>query len=256
LSEISSAGLIYLAAICASEARRGSWPALVAAGALAALGSWTRLNNLPMALSVAAFAWPLDEPIRTLWRPREWFARVSRRTLLLVPAAVTAGMLLFAARTWYYTGMFSMFHGTQGSARAVWRPEMSVGEGLRAVGDSLLMVITTSDPPHYHNGALPVALGAAASVAALTGVGLLGRLPLAPVLFCLAGFAGAVVARGSAYTGRFSVHVIGSTAAVLTCAIALAFARAHDVWRGRQAQEAALDSARDLPDAELNRRGY
>ena len=225
LSEISSAGFIYAAALCALHSRDGSWRLAVAAGVLATLGTWTRLNNLPMALGVMAFAWPLDEPVRILWHPAQWFKRVSMPALVIVPACIAAGLALFALRTWYYTGTFSVFLGTQGTARSIWQPGVSIGEGLTAVFSSLMMVLTTTDPPRYHNGAVPVIVGAAVSALAVTCVGLLGRLPLGLVGFCLSCLVGAAVARGSAYSGRFSIHIVGASIAVLMCAISLAYSR-------------------------------
>ncbi|MEP6782870.1 MAG: hypothetical protein ABI983_04315 [Acidobacteriota bacterium] len=221
LGEISSAGFIYLAALCLIRGRGTSIPLLCAGGVLAVLGVWTRLNNLPMAMGLMVFAWQIDEPIKTLWRPREWLTRAWRPTLVIVPAGLAIGMALFALRTWHYTGTFSVFLGTQAGARAVWQEGMSFAQAAAAAFSSLMMVATTTDPPRYHNGSVPIMFGAAVSVAALSGAGWLGRLPFAPVLFTLAAFAGSLVARGSAYSGRFSVHVVGATIAVATCAFAI-----------------------------------
>ena len=58
LSELSSMGLLYAAALFALRGRGGYAPAVVAAGVLASLAFFTRLNNLPIALMVAAFALP------------------------------------------------------------------------------------------------------------------------------------------------------------------------------------------------------
>lgn len=222
LSEITSAGFIYLAALLAMRSRDGSWRMALGAGIFATLGVWTRLNNLPMALGVMAFAWPLDEPVRILWHPTQWFKRVSKPALVLLPATVAVGLALFAWRTWFYTGTFSIFLGTQSALLSLWRPEMSVTGRASAVVSSVMMVLTTTDPPSYHNGAVPVIAGAVLSAAALSGIGLLGRLPFALVGFCLSCLVGAVVARGTAYTGRFSIHLIGASVAVLTCTLWLA----------------------------------
>ncbi len=70
LSENSSAGLIYMAALAAITAE--AWPGMLTAGVLAALGYYTRLNNLPMALAVAVFAMPLMAQARDALRPSRW----------------------------------------------------------------------------------------------------------------------------------------------------------------------------------------
>ena len=221
LSEISSAGFIYLAALCVIAARGPrSRRLLAAAGVFAVLGVWTRLNNLPMALAVAMFAWPLAEDASAIWKPRAWLANAWWPALIGVPIALAIGLGLFAVRTWYYTGELSMLFGTQAGARAVWQPGMSIGEFASAAASSVMMVATTTDPPHFHNGAVPILAGAALAVIAAIGLPFVRRLPLALVVFTVAGFGSAVLARGSAYSGRFSVHVVASTVAVLICAIA------------------------------------
>jgi hypothetical protein len=221
LSEISSAAFIYLAALLVIGAReRRSVQLLMLAGCLAVLGTWTRLNNLPMALAIIVFAWPIAEPATTVWKPTAWFSTAWHPPLLVVPAMVAFGMGLFAMRTWYYTGHFSVFYGTQSATLRIWKEGMPPGEVARQMLDSVLMVATTADPPSYHNGALPIMAGLALGVAALGGVGLVGRLPLSLVGFTLAAFSGALVARGTSYSGRFSIHVVGVTVALVVCAIA------------------------------------
>ena len=71
-----------------------------------------------------------------------------------------------------------------------------------------MMVLTTTDPPAMHNGALPVIAAALLAVLAAAGVPPLGALPFPAVLFMLSSLAGAIVARGSAYPGRFSIHIL------------------------------------------------
>ena len=209
LSEISSAGCIYLSALCVIAAREPrSLRLLLAAGVFGVLGVWTRLNNLPMALAAAIFAWPLDAPASTIWKPREWTVNLWRRAAVAVPAALAIGMGLFALRTWYYTGEFSVFFGTQGGARAVWQPGMALRDAASAACSSVMMV-APRDPPRFHNGDVAILAGAAFSAMAFVGVPLVRRLPLALVVFTIAGFASALLARGSAYSGRFSVHVVG-----------------------------------------------
>jgi hypothetical protein len=50
------------------------------------------------------------------------------------------------------------------------------------------------------------------------------RLPFNLVGLCLAGMSGALVAVGTAYPGRFSVHLIPVTVALTACALSLFFA--------------------------------
>ena len=74
---------------------------LIAAGVFCVLGAWARENNLPMALAVMVFAWSLDVPASTLWKPRQWLEHVWRPALIAMPVALVIGMSLFALRTWH-----------------------------------------------------------------------------------------------------------------------------------------------------------
>ena len=211
LSEISSAGLIYLAAFFAM--RRRAVDALVA-GILVTLGFYTRLNNFPMAIAVAAFALPLTLPARALWRPRAWWPLVHKRIAIAVFASLAVGVVLFAWRTWYYTGVFSFFHGTQREHLAVWKPGMPAAAVVESMVSSLMMVLTASDPPHlaWHSG--PLLVAAVISILALVGAPGFRNAPLALVLFFLAGCSSALVTRGWAYEGRFSIHLFGAGGAL------------------------------------------
>jgi hypothetical protein len=179
-----------LSALCVIAARGPRSPRLLlAAGVFGVLGVWTRLNNLPMALAAAIFAWPLEAPASTIWTPRQWTVKVWRPAVIALPAALVIGMGLFALRTWHYTGEFSMFFGTQAGARAVWQPGMSFRDAASAALSSVMMVATTTDPPRFHTGAVPILAGAALSVMAVVGAPFIRRLPLALAVFTIAGFA-------------------------------------------------------------------
>jgi hypothetical protein len=226
LSEISSAGFIYLGALGAWRSRqRGSLVMAIGAGVCAVLGVYTRLNNLPMALAIAVFAWPIVRPISMLRTPSAWFTRVRLSTIAIVIAAIGIGLLLFAWRTYHYTGVFSVSLGTaldpgRGNARMLWANAASMRERMASVYGSVMMVLTTTDPPRIHNGAVPLVAAAMLSVVAVTGVGPLGALPFTAVLFMLSSLAGSLVSRGTAYPGRFSIHIVGASATVVVCAAA------------------------------------
>jgi hypothetical protein len=237
LSEISSAGFIYLGALCALESRRGSFRFAVAAGVCAVLGFYTRLNNAPMAVAIALFAWPVDEPIATLFKPRAWFDRAARPTVTVVLLSLAAGLVLFAWRTYHYTGVFSVTKGTaldpsRSHARMLWANTRSVGGWLGAMFDSVMMVLTTTDPPRVHHGSIPLLAAAVISIAAAAGFGPFATLPLSVVLFTLSALAGSLVARGTAYPGRFSIHILGAAATVCVCLVARLATKAASLISG------------------------
>jgi hypothetical protein len=165
-----------------------------------------------MALAVAAFALPVVVPTWLVLRLSVWRFRAAWLTAAAVCATLCAGILLFALRTWRYTGVFSFFYGTSAYRQAVWQPGMSLHAYL---------VLTMNDPPQFDARALPIFIGAIASVLAVVGVPRLRNLPLAPVLFCLAGILPSLFARGEAYSGRFSIHLIGVSSSLAVCSAAL-----------------------------------
>ena len=223
LSEISSAAFVYLAVFFVLRNRGAA--DLIAAGVLLVLGVYTRLNNLPMAAAVAAFALPLSTPAKMWIAPRVWWARVRWRTVLAIGIALGIGGLLFAWRTWHYTGVFSVFHGTQRELLAVWKPGMGWTEAVPAMGSSLLMVLTGQDPPAFAWYAAPILAAAAIAIAAVLWVPVLRDAPLPLVLFFAAGASSALVTRGWAYEGRFSIHLYGAASALCGWALAAIAAR-------------------------------
>ena len=223
LSEISSASFIYLAAFFAM--RGGRVRDVVIAGVLAALAFYTRLNNLPMALAVAAFAVPIALPAFTFWRPREWMPLVRWRVVAGISIALAVAALLFAWRTWHYTGVFSVFYGTQREFLAVWKPGMPALDAARAMVSSVMMILTATDPPAFTWTGLPLLFAAAVSVAALAGVPVLRLAPAPVAALFLSGCAGALLTRGWGHEGRFSLHLFGAASALCVWAVAAAVQR-------------------------------
>jgi hypothetical protein len=242
LGEISSAGLVHVAALLVIQSRcrrKGAVPLFskkgygpfsgialaVLAGVLASAAFYTRLNNLIIAGGVALFALSLHVPVRAIVRPRRWLFRISWRTAFAFAATLALGILFFAWRTWYYTGVFSVFHGTQRNVVSVlvWQPGASIGAGLQRLAHSVMFVLTINDPPRFDVLALPVMAGAAVAVLSIAGVPRLRTLPLAAVLFFFAAIAGAFFAFGWAYTGRFSVHIMPITGALAISGVASLF---------------------------------
>jgi hypothetical protein len=208
LGEISSAGLLAGAALLAMRSRTATRYA-IGGGALAALAFYTRLNNLPMAFGAAVFAWRRGRP----------------QPAVVMTAVVAASVVLFAVRTWYFTGVFSLFEGTQRNLLAIWQPGIGLRTGIARTVESVLMVLTVNDPPRFDPLALPVLGGAAVAALALVSRRVRWAVPMPAVLFLLSGLAGAFVARGSAYPGRFSLHVLGPACALSACAASAILAR-------------------------------
>src|SRR5581483_8265861 len=213
LGEISSAGFVYAGALCALRARQASWRAALAAGVFATLAFYTRLNNLVMAAAIVLFSMPFRRRPLAAWREPA-----------IVAATLGAGVSFFAWRTWHYTGVFSIFYGTQWKLLGIWQPGLDAATLVARMASSVAMVLTVNDPPRFDVFALPVLAGAAAAALAALRVWRFKAVPPRLVLFFAASIAGALVARGSSYPGRFSVHVMPVACAVAVCA---AFALVH-----------------------------
>lgn len=223
LSEIASAGFIYLAALVIASARlRGHIPLPVAIGAglLASIGFYTRLNNLPMAFAASAFGLSLALPSGGWWRARTWWPHVSWNALFGVAGVVLTAMTLFTLRTYHYTGVFSMLHGTTWGNHVLWRPGQPFSEAASGMLSSLMMVLTFNDPPRFALYSLPLLIGAVVAAAAMVSIKRISDVPLALAAFFLVACSGALAARGVAYAGRFSVHLLGAGCALTVCAIA------------------------------------
>jgi hypothetical protein len=232
LSEISSAGFIYLAAIFALDSER-RLAAAFAAGLLASLGFYTRLNNLAQAVGVAAFAIPIDVPTSALATSRAWWLRVSWRSIAVIFSNLTLAAVFLAWRTWHFTGVFSVFFGTQRDHLALWSAGMPWHVAVQRSAESIWMVLSVNDPPRLDPYALPVVGGAIVCVLAVVAVPRLRDVPLSLVLFFFTSIAGAIVARGSAYAGRFSVHVLPATTAALVCGVVALCRGTRSPARGR-----------------------
>lgn len=223
LSENVAAGLIYGGALAAMLA--GTWRLRLLAGVLGALGFFVRLNNLPLAFALAAFALPLSVRAGDIWTPRRWWPRVEWRTAAWVWGALAVALFLFALRTWHYTGVFSLFHGTTIGHNGIWQPGIPLGELAWRSLESAWMVLSMNDPPRFVWYAAPMVAAVGISAAALARVPIARDVPLSLVLFFLAGASGALVARGVAYSGRFSTILIASACAITVAFVARASGR-------------------------------
>jgi hypothetical protein len=212
LSEISALMWICLAGSCLMASGDPSFGRGLLAGAFATLGYYTRMNHLPLVIALGVLAISVDVTagssldLRRLWRG------LSKRAAAGYYAALTLGLCAFAARTWYFTGAFSLFAGTSlgfnsiglGTSASSW---WSIDVWQRTIS-SVLMLVTVQDPARFDWRSVLVVSGVGVSLLGLLHVPVARRLPLGIAVACVAALAGGLVVRGSAYPGRFSVHLI------------------------------------------------
>jgi hypothetical protein len=218
LSEIAAAGFAFLAGSFLLRARLGRTTSSVTGGTLAVAMFYTRLNHLVFAIGLL----PLALRVRTA---SSWsaVARALRHVRLQTVAAYTAifggGVVLFAARTWWYTGVFSLFYGTalKNNDTGLRLTTLGVPAVRRAVSHSLSTLIWMNEPPRPDVRAAWVAVGVVLAVGALLQMPRLKQLPVPIALVCVAAGVSALFVHTHNYPGRMSVHLVPFAAALAAC---------------------------------------
>jgi hypothetical protein len=246
LSEISASAWLFLAALALMRSRDGSFAYAILAGASATLAFYTRLNHLPLAIALVAFTVPDDFLTESWPRLGALWSSVPKGQALLYLATFALGMCGFAWRNWFYTGTFSIVAGSalyyNGTGVGIMQGWLSSGYVWRRALESVAMIATVQDPPRFDPRAIFVIGGVACALLALVRVPIVRRLPLHLVIACLAAIAGGLVARGLAYPGRFSLHLIPLAVAASTASLALALSAGRGVGEGpRSTAESLLE---------------
>lgn len=225
LSELSASAWLYLACFALLRAQDQGWRPAVLAGICAALAFFTRLNHLPLVIMLAALTLPLSFPAGWLLRGSELWRRLPKSAAAAYLLCIAGALMAFAVRTWYYTGVLSVFAGTTREHNSTglaftWSSLVSAAAWRQGI-ESVLMIVTVQDPPRFDVRAVLVVGGVMAAVGGVLNVPVVRRLPLGLVLCCFGAVVGGLVARGVAYPGRFSVHLIPMAVALSVCTVAL-----------------------------------
>jgi hypothetical protein len=212
LSEIAAAGWAFIAALILLS-RRAARPAyLVLAGVFAALMFYTRLNHLLFAAFLLALTIPVFVPAR--WKTARTAIRddasIHLRGAALYLGTFAAGVALFAARTWWYTGVFSVLYGTS-------LKNNDTGLRLTTIGDAsvwsrvwhgLRALAWMNEPPSPDPRAVLVAAGLLLSVGALLQLPKVNRLPLSIAIVSVGACVSTLFAHTHNYPGRMSIHLV------------------------------------------------
>jgi len=217
LSEVSAAGFAFAASLCLLEAGT-DWRIAAAAGLLAALMFYTRLNHLVFGAALVVLLFPTD--LSSAWRQ----VKSAPWRILAGPAAAylatfAAGVALFALRTWWYTGIFSVFLGTSLKNNDIGlRPSTIASPAVWSrVWHSLSALVWMNEPPHPDVRAVVVVVGVGVALLALFQVPRVKELPLPLALVVSGSLASSLVTHTNNYSGRMSIHFV-------LFAVAMAFA--------------------------------
>ncbi|MCU1386081.1 MAG: hypothetical protein JWL71_4778, partial [Acidobacteria bacterium] len=171
-------------------------------------------------LFLMALLCPADIPA-TIAGARRFVARIPWRRCSPYGATVATGVALFAARTWWFTGVFSLLYGTslKNNDTGLRLRTIATAAPWQKIGHSLSSLIWMNEPPHPDPRALFVAAGVCAAAVALCQVPRLRQLPLALVIVTLGGCASAFLVHTHNYPGRMSIHVVPFAVAAVVLAV-------------------------------------
>jgi hypothetical protein len=221
LSEIAAAGWAFLAMLFMLRARHGRMRWMAAATAMAVLMFLSRLNHLLWVALLPAMLISFRVPVSRVALVSAW---PSARLLAVYAGGCLAALLLFMTRTWYYTGAFSLFHGTSlrhnDTGLRPWT--LLDGEVWSRVGHSLAAFAWMNEPPRPDVRSVVMVAGCLIGVAALAQVPVVRRLPAALVLTAAGAAIGALVAHAHGYPGRFSIHAVPLASALVFTTVAKA----------------------------------
>ncbi|HVZ22554.1 MAG TPA: hypothetical protein VG871_15880 [Vicinamibacterales bacterium] len=193
LSEVSAAGLAFIAALVLLRNRSAATRTAALAGVFAVLMFYTRLNHV-----LFAFVLPALMP------------RFSLRAVAAYLATFASGVALFATRTWWYTGVFSILYGTSLKNNDTGLRLTTIGspQVWQQVWHSLRALVWMNEPPSFDPRAVLVVAGVMLSVLAVLHVPKFSRLPVSIAVVTLGACASAFLAHTHNYPGRMSIHLV------------------------------------------------
>jgi hypothetical protein len=208
LSEVAAAGWGFAAALLLVHEENAGVASAFVAGLLATLTFYTRLNHLLFAGFLVVLLFPLTVAARVS-DVRASLSRINLPAAATYLATFAAGVALFAARTWWYTGVFSVLYGTSLknndtglrfgtiASTAVWS----------RISHSLRALVWMNEPPSPDPRALLVAAGVILSALAVLQVPRVSRLPFAVAVVTVGACVSSLFAHTHNYPGRMSIHL-------------------------------------------------
>ena len=216
---MTAVGWMSVAMASLLRARLGRASAALAAGVFGVLMFYTRPNHLMFAGSLLVLLTPVRAQARwsDAWRA---IRRINVQSAAIYSLTLAAGVTLFAARIWWYTGRFSVVYGTSFSAlQTGLRLTTITSPAVWArVSESLRSLVWMNDPPAPDARAIAIVIGAVLAPLALAQVPYVRRLPFSAAVVTVGAVAGSLFAHTHDYPGRTSVHLVPLATAMTVCA--------------------------------------
>ena len=187
---------------------------------------YARLNHLLFAVFLLALSIPVAVPSR--WRDAvRQVASINVRAAAAYLGTFAAGVALFATRTWWYSGVFSILYGTSLKYNDTGLRLTTVFDGSvwARISHSLRALVWMNEPPSPDPRAVLVVLGVLLSAGALLQVPKLNRLPLSIAVVTIGACVSSFLAHTHNYPGRMSIHLAPFAIAMTATAGARLFSR-------------------------------
>src|SRR5262249_47489153 len=132
---------------------------------------------------------------------------IPRRPLIVYGTVLAAGVGLFATRTWWYTGVFSVLYGTslKNNDTGLRLTTIATLAPWQKVAHSLSALVWMNEPPRPDVRAALVGAGVLASVGAVCQMPRLRELPAAIVIVVFGSTLSSFLAHAHGYPGRMSI---------------------------------------------------
>ncbi len=210
LSEVAAAGWGFIAALLLLRTRPAHVGTAIVAGVFAVLMFYTRLNHLIFAVFLVALLSPF------VLRPA-----------IAYLATFAAGVGLFATRTWWYTGVFSILYGTslKNNDTGLRLTTVASPAVWGKIWHSLKALAWMNEPPSPDPRAVLVVAGVLLSIGAILQLPRLNRVPLSIAIVTLGACASSFLAHTHNYPGRMSIHLAPFAVAMTAAAGARLFGR-------------------------------
>jgi hypothetical protein len=170
---------------------------------------YSRLNHLIFGVVLAALMLPPVLPARWL---RAWSAmrQLDPRPALAYTATFATGVALFALRTWWFTGVFSLLYGTslKNNDTGLRLSTVASLEVWTKIAHGLSCLVWMNEPPSPDPRSVLVFAGVLLSVLALLQLPRVNRLPFSIAVVTVGATLSTFFAHTHAYPGRMSIHLV------------------------------------------------